>query len=74
MAGANNQANKGAAALINAERMLRERIGESGVTSGPDRNTFIYSVTLNLGIMEMWVHWAEILGSDVKYHMRLLEA
>jgi len=60
---AENQACRSGAALINAARMMRERIGEADV-KGCDDRTFLFSGTLCPGHMDIWVHWAEVTYSD----------
>lgn len=65
---AENQACRGAATLINAARMLLSDLGVKDVV-GPDRRTYIYSVTQDAKIMEIYVHWAEVGPGPVRYHM-----
>lgn len=81
MAEADNQACRGGATLVNAARILLERIGEPDV-SGADDRTFVFSATLCPGLMEIWVHWAEVsrqdqteqkqIGRGVTFHMNRL--
>ena len=72
MAEAQNQACRGGATVINAERILREKIGQL-VTQGVDETTAIFSATVAPGLMEIWVHWAEIIGKDdILFHMNRL--
>ena len=49
---AENQACRSGAALVNASRMLRERINEPDV-KGADSRTFLYSATMSPKIMEI---------------------
>ena len=56
---AENQACRSGAALVNAARMLRERIGDEDVV-GADERTFVFSGTLCPDHMELWAHWAEV--------------
>jgi len=60
---AENQACRSGAALVNAARMMRERIGEVDV-EGCDDRTFLFSGTLCPDHMELWVHWAEVTYKD----------
>ncbi|KAL9134765.1 MAG: hypothetical protein Q9175_004055 [Cornicularia normoerica] len=60
---AENQACRSGAALVNAARMLREAIGDEDV-EGADGRTFVFSATLCPAVMEIWVHWAEVLYID----------
>lgn len=65
---AENQACRGAATLINAARMLLSELGVEDVV-GPDSRTYIYFVTQDAKIMEIYVHWAEVGTGPVRYHM-----
>ena len=70
---AENQACRGGAALVNAARLLRARIGEKDVKGADDR-TFVFSGTLCPNSMEIWVHWAEVFDTEPPvYHMNSLE-
>ncbi|KAL9127050.1 MAG: hypothetical protein Q9217_003994 [Psora testacea] len=65
---AENQARRGGATLVNAARMLSEKIGEKEADGADDR-TFVYSVTLSPQVMEIWVHWAEVVNKETYIHM-----
>ena len=74
---AENQACRGGAALINAARQLRERIGARATeATGPDQQTYIYSATLSPGLMDIWVHWAEVRTTPRPpvFHMNRLDS
>ncbi|KAL9629851.1 MAG: hypothetical protein Q9164_006692, partial [Protoblastenia rupestris] len=72
MAEAQNQACRGGATVVNAERILREKTGQL-VRQGVDETTAIFSATIAPGLMEIWVHWAEIIGKDdILLHMNRL--
>lgn len=72
-----NQACRDGAALVNAARLLRERIGDPDV-EGADRRTFVYTAAMGSRDMEVFVNWAEVLPADaegdkvVLYHMNQL--
>ena len=73
---AENQVCRGGATLINAARQLLERIGmPDDSATGPDQRTFVYSATLSPGLMDIWVHWAELraTGGPI-FHMHVLES
>lgn len=73
---AENQACRGGAALINAARQLREKIGAQATeAAGPDEQTYIYSATLSPGLMDFWVHWLEVRKMHRPlFHMHHLES
>ena len=74
---AENQACRGGAALVNAARQLLERIGaRDAEATGPDQQTFVYSATLSPGLMDIWVHWAEIrtMAHRPVFHMHRLDS
>lgn len=48
--------------------MLLSELGVEDVV-GPDSRTYIYSVTQDAKIMEIYVHWAEVGTGPVRYHM-----
>lgn len=56
---AENQARRGGATLVHAERILRDILGEVADTAGPDEKCFVYSATLTPKVVEVWVHWYE---------------
>ena len=69
MSEAENQARRGGAILVNAERQLAQLAGrEDG--PGPDDKTYIYSATLDPQAIKVWVHWAEVRpNGKVHFHM-----
>ena len=73
---AENQACRGGAALINAARQLRETIGARTTEAiGPDQQTYIYSATLSPGLMDIWIHWAEVRPTIPPiFHMNRLDS
>ena len=72
---AENQARRGGATLINVARLLLERIGMQEKEIGPDRRTYIFSATLSPGLMDFWVHWAEVRNrAPPIFHMHFLES
>lgn len=58
---AENQARRGGATLVNAARILYDRISMEDVT-GADERTFVFSATVTPEFMAIWVHWAERKG------------
>ncbi|KAL8918609.1 MAG: hypothetical protein Q9208_007253 [Pyrenodesmia sp. 3 TL-2023] len=70
-----NQACRDGAALVYVARLLRELLGMDDVV-GADNRTFVFSATISHGLMEVWVHWAEVFpkeqGRRPKFHMDLL--
>ena len=73
---AENQACRGGAALINAARQLREKIGARDTeVAGPDEQTYVYSATFIPGLMDIWVHWAEVRPMHrLLFHMHQLDS
>ncbi|KAI4117557.1 MAG: hypothetical protein LQ345_002236 [Seirophora villosa] len=69
------QACRDGAALVHVARLLRERLGMADVVGADDR-TFVFSATISHGLMEVWVHWAEVFPPEQqrrpKFHMTLL--
>ena len=64
------QARRGGASLVNAMRQLLAKIGEPHVTeSGVDDRNFVFSATMSPGLMDFWVHWAELRAGIVVFHM-----
>ena len=63
---AQNQACRAGAALVNAARLLHQRIEDKDVEGADDR-TFVFSSTLDPYCIEIWVHWAEVTKVD-GYH------
>jgi hypothetical protein len=59
---AENQAQRGGATIVHAERKLHELIGDPVNIQGPDEDCFIFSVTLTPKIAEIWVNWYEGKG------------
>ncbi|KAL9007969.1 MAG: hypothetical protein Q9173_006860, partial [Seirophora scorigena] len=70
-----NQACRDGAALVHDARLLRECLGMADVVGADDR-TFVFSATISHGLMEVWVHWAEVFPKEQqrrpKFHMTLL--
>ncbi|KAL9018150.1 MAG: hypothetical protein Q9185_004557 [Variospora sp. 1 TL-2023] len=70
-----NQACRDGAALVHTARLLRERLGLADVVGADDR-TFVFSATISHGLMELWVHWAEVFAKEQhrcpKFHMTML--
>ena len=73
---AENQVCRGGATLVNAARQLFERIGMPDESAtGPDQRTFVYSATLSPGLMDIWVHWAELrVTGGPLFHMHVIES
>lgn len=59
---AENQARRGGATLVHAERKLRELVEEPIDIEGPDEESFMFSVTFTPKMAEFWVHWYEGKG------------
>ena len=70
---AQNQARRGGATLVNAGRKLLEYIEEPDVT-GADTRTFVFSATAAPGLIEINVHWAEVLQDHTLFHMTYLKS
>ncbi|KAL8942016.1 MAG: hypothetical protein Q9216_001906 [Gyalolechia sp. 2 TL-2023] len=75
MAGeARNQANRGGASLVNGHRLCRATLGFEDPV-GADHETFVFSATYNDGLLEIWVHWAQVCAGENAtpiYHMSLV--
>ena len=64
------QARRGGASLVNAMRQLLAKIGEPYVTgSGVDDRNFVFSATMSPGLIDFWVHWAELDNGIAIFHM-----
>lgn len=71
---AQNQACRGGATLVNAARQLRARAGLASNAIGPDDTTFVFSATLLPGLINFWVHWADVKAKDkIAFNMTRLE-
>ena len=68
LADAQNQACRGGATLINAARLLQDMMKAPDV-KGADARTLVFSATMSPGLVQIWVHWAEVLTSGVRFHM-----
>ena len=69
------QARRGGASLVNAMRQLLAKIGEPHVTgNGVDTRNFVYSATLFPGLIDFWVHWAEVDNGTPVFHMNMIES
>ena len=67
------QARRGGASLVYAMRQLLAKIGEPHVTeSGVDDRNFVFSATMSPGLIEFWVHWAELCNGIATFHMNNL--
>ena len=77
LAHAQNQAARGGATLIKASRTLLKKLGESDIT-GVDDRTVIFSTAMNQTVLEIWLHWAEVIAVEetketiVNYHSNKL--
>ncbi|KAI4111335.1 MAG: hypothetical protein LQ345_006812 [Seirophora villosa] len=70
--GACNQACRGGAALNNNHRRLRESLGLKDKV-GPDEHTIVFTATHAVGILDVYVSWAEVRkGFPPLYHMSLV--
>ncbi|KAL8706840.1 MAG: hypothetical protein Q9225_007901, partial [Loekoesia sp. 1 TL-2023] len=74
LAAAQNQVRRGGATLVHSLRMWLATIGVPDVAPGPDDRTHVFSAALIPDMIEIWVHWAEVLENGlVHYHMDLLD-
>lgn len=79
LAHAYNQAARGGATLVKASRSLLEKLGDPDVT-GVDERTVVFSVAMNSTILEIWLHWADVITDGktmktiVNYHSNRLVA
>lgn len=71
---ARNQACRGGAALVHCHRLLRALLGMEEKV-GADLETYVFSATYSDGLLDIWVHWAEVRGEKDAlpiYHMSLV--
>lgn len=69
------QARRGGASLVNAMRLLLAKIGEPHVTeSGVDDRNFVFSATMIPGLIDIWVHWAELVNGTPVFHMNMIDS
>ena len=71
-ADAQNQARRGGAILVNSLRLLMSKIGMPDV-AGADTRTFVFSATMTPDLVQLWVHWAEVLPDTVLFHMNFVK-
>ena len=72
MSQAENQACRGGATLVNAARTLLAELGRKDVV-GPDYDTYVYSVTMDAKVMDVWVNWAQVNEDGVaRFHMNMI--
>ena len=65
LADAENQAIRGGAALVYTRRLLNAKARIKDVV-GPDRNSFVYSMTMDTNIARIWLNWCEVLVKKKK--------
>lgn len=69
-ADAENQARRGGATIVHANRELRAVVfGNLPDIEGPDEESFMFSVTMYPKLLEIWVHWYEGPTRTQVYHM-----
>ena len=70
---AENQARRGGATVVHANRMLRATVGDLPDVDGPDYESFVFSVTMSPKLLQFWVHWYE--GPECKqvFHMNSIK-
>lgn len=71
---ARNQACRGGAAVVHCLRLLRSHLGYKE-SAGADHQTYVFSATYYDGLLELWVHWAEVFAETNTlpvYHMSLV--
>lgn len=75
LADAQNQARRGGATLVHANRLLRNTIGilQEEDEKGPDYESFVFSITMSPDVLEVWVHWYQGPASVQIYHMNKIE-
>ena len=59
LADAENQAIRGGATLVYARRILNHKAGLP-YSTGPDKQSFAFSMTLDCYTAHVWVHWCEV--------------
>ena len=71
-----DQACRGGAVLVRTQRLLLEAIGQDDIMSeGPDRQTYVYTATVDSSAMSFWVNFAHVKKrmpsgeKIVDYHM-----
>lgn len=71
LAQAQNQAARGGATIVRAFRMLLAEVDDSrDKFYGPDRATVAFSATVSPEVIEIWIHWADVVVNEpVTYHM-----
>ncbi|KAL8992871.1 MAG: hypothetical protein Q9188_007477 [Gyalolechia gomerana] len=71
---ARNQACRGGAVLVHSHRLLRALLGMEDKV-GADLETYVFSATYSDGLLDIWVHWAEVREEEFAlpiYHMSLV--
>ena len=75
---AENQACRGGATLVNARRQLNAKAGKQD-QAGADRDSFVFSMTIDTNTAKIWVHWCELRPKSAEdatlyetYHMNKL--
>ncbi|KAL8827233.1 MAG: hypothetical protein Q9170_007095 [Blastenia crenularia] len=64
-----NSACRGGASLVRTARLMRAELGEMDI-QGADHRTFVFSATWSPLLIELWVHWAEVLPDQpTVFHM-----
>lgn len=66
---AENQARRGGATVVHANRMLRATVGDLLDIDGPDFDSFVFSITMSPNLFEVWVHWYQGPECSQVYHM-----
>ncbi|KAL8905672.1 MAG: hypothetical protein Q9207_002486 [Kuettlingeria erythrocarpa] len=69
-----NQACRGGTVAVVIQRLLLEAIGQLWMDAGPDRQTYVYTATMDSSLMTFWVNFANVRVTTtgakiVSYHM-----
>ncbi|KAI4174689.1 MAG: hypothetical protein LQ348_006329 [Seirophora lacunosa] len=70
-----NQACRGGTVAVRIQRLLLEAIGQDTMREGPDRQTYVYTATIDDNQMSFWVNFAVVKTASlsarkiVSYHM-----
>ncbi|KAL8823504.1 MAG: hypothetical protein Q9170_008355 [Blastenia crenularia] len=69
LAKAINQACRGGTVAIYIQRLILAAIGQLRTDEGPDRQTYVYTATINDSSMSFYVNFAHTRGQNVSYYM-----
>ena len=64
-----NQAGRGGATVNNAACIALRKMGRKSMSIGPDLETYLFSSTIHVDMIQYWIHWVDVRAEGLFYHM-----